>query len=113
MQEDLTWAICDKVSGKNIGAVWLREDHRRRRDKSRCRVLGYLLDKGWWGQGLMTEAVSCVVDYAFKNLQLELISTYRFSYNHRSGRIDGQDRICVRRDLCGRRPNGLTVRCWM
>ena len=25
MQEDLTWAICDKVSGKNIGAVWLRE----------------------------------------------------------------------------------------
>ena len=65
MQEDLTWAICDKVNGKNIGAVWLREDHRRRRDKSRCRVLGYLLDKGWWGQGLMTEAVSCVVDYAF------------------------------------------------
>ena len=87
MQEDLTWAICDKVSGKNIGAVWLRKDHRRRRDKSRCRVLGYLLDKGWWGQGLMTEAVSCVVDYAFKNLQLELISTYRFSYNHRSGRV--------------------------
>ena len=68
MQEDLTWAICDKVSGENIGAVWLREDHRRRRDKSRCRVLGYLLDKGWWGQGLMTEAVSCVVDYAFKVL---------------------------------------------
>ena len=87
MQEDLTWAICDKVSGKNIGAVWLREDHRRRRDKSRCRVLGYLLDKGYWGQGLMTEAVSCVVDYAFKDLQLELISTYRFSYNHRSGRV--------------------------
>ena len=87
MQEDLTWAICDNVSGKNIGAVWLREDHRRRRDKSRCRVLGYLLDKGWWGQGLMTEAVSCVVDYAFKNLQLELISTYRFSYNRRSGRV--------------------------
>ncbi len=78
MQEDLTWAICDKVSGKNIGAVWLREDHRRRRDKSRCRVLGYLLDKGWWGQGLMTEAVSCVVDYAFKDLQLELISTTAF-----------------------------------
>ena len=35
----------------------------------------------------MTEAVSCVVDYAFKDLQLELISTYRFSYNHRSGRV--------------------------
>lgn len=87
MQEDLTWAICDKVSGENIGAVWLREDHRRRRDKSRCRVLGYLLDKGHWGQGLMTEAVSCVVDYAFKDLQLEMISTYRFSYNHRSGRV--------------------------
>lgn len=87
MQEDLTWAICDKVSGKNIGAVWLREDHRRRRDKSRCRVLGYLLDKEHWGQGLMTEAVSCVVDYAFKDLQLELISTYRFSYNRRSGRV--------------------------
>ena len=86
MQEDLTWAICDKVSGENIGAVWLREDHRRRRDKSRCRVLGYLLDKEHWGQGLMTEAVSCVVDYAFKDLQLEMISTYRFSYNHRSGR---------------------------
>ena len=26
MQEDLTWAICDNVSGKNIGAVWLREE---------------------------------------------------------------------------------------
>ena len=61
----------------------------------------------------MTEAVSCVVDYAFKGLQLELISTYRFSYNHRSGRVMDKTGFVYEGAACGRRPNGLTVRCWM
>lgn len=56
ISEDKTWAICKKESGKNIGMVWLEPDFRRKRSFDRCRVLGYLLAKPEWGQGLMTEA---------------------------------------------------------
>lgn len=35
----------------------------------------------------MTEAVQEVLRYAFEELSLELVSTYRFSYNQRSGRV--------------------------
>lgn len=87
ISEDKTWAICKKESGKNIGMVWLEPDFRRKRSFERCRVLGYLLAKPEWGQGLMTEAVQEVLRYAFEELSLELVSTYRFSYNQRSGRV--------------------------
>ena len=87
ISEDKTWAICKKESGKNIGMVWLEPDFRRKRSFDRCRVLGYLLAKPEWGQGLMTEAVQEVLRYAFEELSLELVSTYRFSYNQRSGRV--------------------------
>lgn len=87
ISEGNTWAVCEKESGKNIGMVWLEADFRRKRSFDRCRVLGYLLAKPYWGQGLMTEAVQRVLDYAFEELSLELVSTYRFSYNQRSGRV--------------------------
>lgn len=37
-------------------------------------TLGILIgDKNYWGQGLCTEAVKLVVDYAFKNLNLKRV----------------------------------------
>lgn len=84
ISEDKTWAICKRR--KNIGMIWLEPDFRRKRSFDRCRVLGYLLAKPEWGQGLMTEAVRSRT-VCFEELSLELVSTYRFSYNQRSGRV--------------------------
>lgn len=81
------WAICEKKTGKNIGAIWLRGDFHRTRSEQECRVLGYILRKSCWGQGFMTEAAREVLRYAFEELGLQLVSTYRFPYNQRSGRV--------------------------
>lgn len=87
MEQKNSWAICQKDTGRNIGLVALREDIRRHRSPQNCRVLSYLLARPYWGQGLMTEAVQEVLRYAFEEMGLQLVSTYRFSYNQRSGRV--------------------------
>ena len=50
-------------------------------------MLGYLLDKEHWGQGLMTEAVSCVVDYAFKDLHAGISSVMVLAFQQTSRRL--------------------------
>lgn len=87
MQQADSWAICDKETGSNIGMIWLRQDVRRHRSPQNCRVLGYVLAKPFWGQGLMTEVAGEVLRYAFEELGLQMVSTYRFPYNQRSGRV--------------------------
>jgi len=37
---------------------------------SKGAILGYWLGKKYWGQGIMTEVVKLVLNYAFKNLKL-------------------------------------------
>ena len=87
ISEDKTWAICKKGEREKISA-WSGWN----------RIFAgneVLTDAGCWdtcwqnrsGTGLMTEAVQEVLRYAFEELSLELVSTYRFSYNQRSGRV--------------------------
>lgn len=49
--------------------------------------IGYWLGEPWWGQGLMTEAVGRVVDFARADLGLDRLRSDYFADNPASGRI--------------------------
>ena len=46
--------------------------------------IGYDLSKGYWGQGLMTEAVQAIINYRFECLELNRIEAHTFPQNTRS-----------------------------
>lgn len=49
--------------------------------------LGYSLDEAHLGQGLMTEALTAIVDYAFEELHLHRVMANYIPTNERSGRL--------------------------
>ena len=49
--------------------------------------IGYWLGEPWWGQGLMTEAVGRVVDFARASLGLDRLRSDYFADNPASGRV--------------------------
>ncbi len=49
--------------------------------------IGYWLGEPWWGQGLMTEAVGRVVDFARAALGLDRLRSDYFADNPASGRV--------------------------
>lgn len=53
----------------------------------KCRELGYILSKDYWGQGLMPEAVNRVIKYLFEDVGLDAIFCGHFLSNSRSARV--------------------------
>jgi RimJ/RimL family protein N-acetyltransferase len=49
--------------------------------------IGYWLGEPWWGQGLMTEAVGRIVEFARAELGLDRLRSDYFADNPASGRI--------------------------
>ncbi|MDZ4288976.1 MAG: GNAT family N-acetyltransferase [Prosthecobacter sp.] len=79
----LNWAIREPT-GHFIGDIGLTlggpgRDH--------AAAIGYWLAKPHWGKGIVTSAVSAVVEHAFNHLQLERIAATIFSGNAASGRV--------------------------
>ena len=79
------FAMEHKKDGKVIGSLGLHED--RKRDFRGSRMIGYAMGKDYWGQGLMTEAVNALLEYAFKELDMKIISAYHYPFNQRSKRV--------------------------
>ncbi len=52
--------------------------------------IGYWLGEPWWGQGLMTEAVGRVVDFARAELSLDRLCSDYFTDNPASGHIQAK-----------------------
>ena len=62
----LYWSLEEKASKRMIGTCTLfRLDIDNRRGE-----IGYLLNREYWQQGLMSEALECVIAYAFGELKL-------------------------------------------
>lgn len=63
------WGIIHKADQKLIGACgfvnWLIDDDRAE--------IGYVLSRKYWRQGYMTEAISAVIDFGFRTMQLNRI----------------------------------------
>lgn len=85
-QENVRIALEDKASGKVIGSIGIEEDGHRSGVPD-CKSLGYVLSKDYWGQGLMTEAVTAAIDYAFQVMKLRLLTITHYPQNQRSKRV--------------------------
>ncbi|WP_062325546.1 GNAT family N-acetyltransferase [Holzapfeliella floricola] len=68
--------ICDRVK-KTHEVIGVFEINERGIDETsgldRTKEVGFLVDQSFWGQGIMTEVLSRMIDYLFKDLnQLEV-----------------------------------------
>jgi ribosomal-protein-alanine N-acetyltransferase len=67
--DGIRWGIEMKATGKLIGTLGFKSIlHQHRRAD-----IGYELDPDWWNRGLMTEAVSEVIEFAFGEMDLRSI----------------------------------------
>ena len=77
IEEDKTFAICLKESGKVIGSLGVEkyglEDKLTEFNGLLGREIGYVLAKPYWGNGIMVEAVSAVIGYLFNELGLDFL----------------------------------------
>lgn len=89
--EDKTFAIVFKKNRKVIGSLGVEkygmEEALTEFANYRGREIGYVLSKDYWGQGLMPEAVSAVVDYLFNDLDLDFLTCGYYDFNSQSKRV--------------------------
>ena len=79
-----------EFEGKVIGSIGIeRYDEEKLPEMAplRCREIGYVLSKDYWGRGLMPEAVQAVMAYLFETVQLDAILCGHFRRNSQSARV--------------------------
>lgn len=88
INEDKVFAIVFKEDNKVIGSLGVEkyglEDKLTEFDGYRGREIGYVLSKAYWGRGIMPEAVKAVIDYLFKNLDLDFLTCGYYDFNNQS-----------------------------
>ena len=85
IENDNSWAIELKDCKKVIGMVKIHPDENR--GKYYAKLINYALSPAYWGNGYMTEALKRVVDYAFDELKVDLLSVFHYPQNVRSKRV--------------------------
>lgn len=87
-----TFAIIDKLSGKVIGSFGIEKYNEKLALEEfknlKCREIGYVLSKDFWGHGYMTEAGFAVLKYCFETLNLDAIFCGYFKRNLKSKRVN-------------------------
>ncbi len=81
--EPASWGIELKESGKIIGTIgfmWIQYDNA-------SAEVGYSLARNQWNKGIMTEALSALIDYGFRTLQLNRIEAQHETDNPASGTV--------------------------
>ena len=76
--------------GKVIGSLGVEKyDEKRFPDfaDKRCREIGYVIGKPYWGQGLMPEAVNEVIRWLFEEVGLDVIVCGHYLWNTQSARV--------------------------
>ena len=80
-----TYAVCLKEDGKPIGSIGLhRRDLAEKEDEYE---LGYWIGKVFWGRGLIPEAASEMLRYAFEELGMNRIWCGYYDGNEKSKRV--------------------------
>jgi len=77
------WAIVEKKSGKMIGTCGfsaISAEHR-------CAEVGYVLNPAFRGKGYAGEALSAVLEFAFRRMQLNRVEAKCVSENESSERV--------------------------
>ena len=79
-------AESQRILDSFIGQEYSEQDFPELKDK-RCRELGFVLSKAYWGRGLMPEAVLATVRYLFEQEKLDAILCKHFLWNRQSHRV--------------------------
>lgn len=86
---DDVYAIELKSENKVIGGIGI---HKRTPDdrlkEFTQREIGYVLNPKYWGNGYIPEAVRCVINYGFKEMNLDLIWCAHYDFNEKSKRVN-------------------------
>ena len=79
----LNWAIADRATQQHIGYLgfWKVEGTYKRAEA------GYLLHPSWWRKGLMSEALSAALMYAFRSMGLNRVEAFVKPSNAASVRL--------------------------
>lgn len=86
INEKKTLALELKENGKAVGSIGLetRDADLEIAEQLRGREIGYVLNKDYWGRGLMPEAVKAVIDYCFRELDFDWLTCGHFLWNSQS-----------------------------
>ena len=82
--EDETFAFAITVDEKVIGSIGAFRQENIHRPTAE---LGYYIAEGYWGKGIMTEAVKKLCDYVFSHTDIIRIFAEPFAYNSASCRV--------------------------
>ena len=88
IEEKKTFAI--EYRGKVIGSLGIEKYNEKRFPEyaeRRCRELGFVLSKDFWGQGLVAEAVEEVNRWLFEEKGLDAVFCGHFEWNRQSARV--------------------------
>jgi len=78
----LTWAMTLKESNEFVGTCGYGEV-----EIGACGEIGFDLAKEHWGKGLMSEALSAIIDFGFDMLGLSKVEARTYSTNSRAIRL--------------------------
>lgn len=88
---DKTFAIVFKTNNKVIGSLGIEkyglEEKLTEFNSYIGRELGFILSKEYWGQGLMKEALTSVIDYLFNVLDYDFLLCGYYAFNLQSKRV--------------------------
>ena len=76
--------------GKVIGSLGIEEYDEKEFPElqhQKCRALGFVLSKDYWGRGLMPEAVNAVIRWLFEDQKLDAILCAHFDWNTQSAKV--------------------------
>ena len=82
ISQAISWAIAQKSNGLFIGSIQLRMD-----DERKSARLSYWVGRPFWNQGFASEAGRKVIEYGFKELNLDRIEADHFQRNPQSGTL--------------------------
>ena len=77
------WGIESKEAGHVIGSCGFNivDNH------NKCGQIGYVLKREYWGQGIISEAIERVLDFAFQEIRLERVEALVVPENKASERV--------------------------
>lgn len=81
--EPASWGIEWKATGQIIGTIgwmWIQRDNA-------SAEAGYSLNRRFWNQGIMTEALGALIDYGFRGMNLNRIEAQHETLNPASGAV--------------------------
>lgn len=82
-EENYNWAIEIKENGSVVGSIALMNSDN---NIENCEI-GYCISKDFWNKGIMTEAFSALISFAFKEVGFERITGRHHVDNIASGRV--------------------------